>query len=221
MPDVTGTNYIRATDASGALTISQNPTNCALLPLGTNAVVITVADVSGNNCHSTNEITVLDQTPPLIVTQPQSQTNSLGANASFCVTATACTPLRFQWYLNTAPLSAETNSTLTLSNLTSAAGGDYFVVADSTGGSTTSAVVTLMVTVPPSITSLTANAGGPVILNVTGTPGFTYIVEWATNLFPASWLPLATNTLGTNGLWQFTAPQVAFRQGFYRSRRAP
>ena len=48
MPDVTGTNFILATDLSGALTISQTPTNNSILPLGTNTVVITVADASGN-----------------------------------------------------------------------------------------------------------------------------------------------------------------------------
>ena len=47
MPEVTGTNYILATDSSGTLTLTQVPTNNAALPLGTNVVVITVADASG------------------------------------------------------------------------------------------------------------------------------------------------------------------------------
>ena len=222
MPDVTGTNYVRATDASGTLIISQSPTNQAVLPLGTNLVEITVADASGNASWSTNRIAVLDQTPPRIVTQPQSQTNSVGASASFGVTATACTPLRFQWYFNTAALSLMTNSTLTLSNLTTAASGNYFVVAAASGGSTTSAVATLTVMVPLRITNVTAIAGGSVTMNLTGTPGFTYIVESTTNLPPASWLPLATNTLGTNGVWQFTDAKAAgFPRGFYRFRQAP
>ena len=40
MPNVTGTNFILATDLSEPLTISQTPTNNSILPLGTNAVVI-------------------------------------------------------------------------------------------------------------------------------------------------------------------------------------
>ena len=48
MPDVTGTNFILATDLSEPLTISQTPTNNSILPLGTNAVVIAVADFYGN-----------------------------------------------------------------------------------------------------------------------------------------------------------------------------
>ena len=48
MPDVTSTNFILATDLSGAPIISQSPTNNAPLALGTNLVVLTVQDASGN-----------------------------------------------------------------------------------------------------------------------------------------------------------------------------
>ena len=143
MPDVTGTNYILATDWSGTLTLTQVPTNNAALPLGTNVVVITVADASGNASYSTNQIVVQDQTPPVILLEPQSQTNTVGASAGFSVTAAACTPLAFQWYFDNAPLAAQTNSTLALSNLPSSAGGNYLVVVTAAGGSATSAVATL------------------------------------------------------------------------------
>jgi hypothetical protein len=145
MPDVTGTNFIRATDLSGPLTISQNPTNTAILPLGTNVVVITVKDAYGNAAYSTNTITVQDQTPPVILSQPQSQTNLIGSIATFSVAATACTPLSFQWYFNNGALAAKTNSTLTLSNINSTSAGNYFAVASASGGSTTSSVATLTV----------------------------------------------------------------------------
>ncbi|HZI31019.1 MAG TPA: immunoglobulin-like domain-containing protein, partial [Candidatus Binatia bacterium] len=91
MPDVTGTNFIIATDLSGSLTISQFPTNNAILPLGTNKVVISVMDDSDNVAYSTNMIVVQDQAPPEIVLQPQSRTNDAGSNAMFSVAATACT----------------------------------------------------------------------------------------------------------------------------------
>ena len=119
---VTGNNYLLATDLSGTLTLTQVPTNSAALPLGTNVVVITVADASGNASYSTNEIIVLDQTPPVVLLQPQSQTNIVGASAGFSVTAAACTPLTFQWYFDNTTLAAQTNSTLTLSNLQTNAG---------------------------------------------------------------------------------------------------
>jgi subtilase family serine protease len=145
MPDVTGTNFVIATDLSGPLTISQTPASNASLPFGTNVVVITVADASGNVARSTNAIIVQDQTPPIILVQPQSRTNTVGTSASFSVEAVACTPLSFQWYFKNASLAAQTNSTLTLTNLNTGAAGNYFVVASAGGGSTTSSVATLTV----------------------------------------------------------------------------
>jgi large repetitive protein len=67
MPDLTGTNYILAADAcSAALTITQTPTNNAVLALGSNQVVLAVSDGSGNTAYSTNTVMVADQTPPTI-----------------------------------------------------------------------------------------------------------------------------------------------------------
>jgi autotransporter-associated beta strand protein len=68
MPDVTGTNYIIASDAcSGTnLAITQVPTNNVVLPEGTNTVIIAVADQSGNSVYSTNTIVVLDETAPVV-----------------------------------------------------------------------------------------------------------------------------------------------------------
>jgi hypothetical protein len=145
IPDVTGTNFILASDLSGALTISQSPADGTVLLMGTNIAVITVADVYGNAACSTNTIVVRDQTPPQILTQPQSQTNLVGTTANFSVGATACTPLAFQWFSNSVALAAGTNSTLTLSNITSAASGNYFIVVTASGGSATSTVATLTV----------------------------------------------------------------------------
>jgi hypothetical protein len=56
------------------------------------------------------------------------------------------------------------------------------------------------------------------MLNLTGEPGQTYVLEATTNLTsPVIWLPMATNTLGTNGLWQFTDPQSPyFTQRFFQ-----
>ena len=151
MPDVTGTNFIMATDLSGALTISQVPTNNFILPVGTNAVVITVKDVFGNPAFSTNTIIVQDETPPMIFSQPSNQKDPVGSTASFSVGATACTALSFQWFFNNDVLAAETNSTLTLSNINPGSAGNYFVIATADGGSSTSAVASLTVLLNSSI----------------------------------------------------------------------
>ena len=158
MTNVTGTNFIIATDLSGSVTITQSPMNNAILPLGTNTVVITVADASGNKSFSTNRVIVRDQTPPVMAGQPQSWTNFVGTTANFSVAATACTALAYQWFFNSTALAAQTNFGLTLSNLTTAAAGNYFAVATAAGGSTTSAVATLTVNLNPAAVALVASA---------------------------------------------------------------
>jgi hypothetical protein len=189
MPDVTGTNFIIATDLSGTLTISQTPTNGFILSLGTNSVVITVADASGNVAFSTNTIVVQDQTPPVILSQPQNQTNIIGATANFSVGVSACTPLALQWYFNTNALNVQTNTMLSLSNLDLSLAGNYSVIATAAGGSTTSSVAVLTVDlISPSI-SITSSAnpsgfndsinftGGMTPTNASGT------IQFLTNSF--------------------------------------
>jgi Pro-kumamolisin, activation domain/Domain of unknown function (DUF5011)/Immunoglobulin domain len=217
MPDVTGTNFILATDASGSVTVTQNPTNNFSLPLGTNIVVLTAADASGNKAYSTNRVLVADQSPPVIVGQPQSLTNLSGTAANFSVAATACTPLAFQWLFNGGVLTARTNATLALAVVTTNDAGNYSVAVVSAGGSVTSSVAPLVVVVvPPGIGGVAVNPGGTFSLNLLGTPGFTYVLQSATNL-AGDWLPLATNTLGTNGLWPFTDPSATnYLHQFYR-----
>jgi hypothetical protein len=223
MTNVTGTNFILATDLSGPLTFSQTPTNGAVLPIGTNMMVIAVSDAYSNTAFSTNSIIVQDQTPPMMVAQPQSRTNSVGTTASFNVAATACTSLAYLWYSNNIPLTQQTNTTLTLSNVAPAAAGNYFAVATASGGSVTSLVAVLTVYVPPGIGSVTANFNGSFTLNLLGTPGYMYVLEANTNLgLPGGWLPLATNTLGTNGMWQFTDSQATNHVlQFYRLKQVP
>jgi autotransporter-associated beta strand protein len=158
MPDVTGTNYILASDVcSASLTITQSPTNSAALPLGTNTVVIAVADGSGNTAWSTNTIVVADTTAPVITLQPQSQTNLLGADAVFTVEALSCSTLAYQWTFATNPLTDQTNATLTVTNVQLTDAGDYQVVVASTAGMTTSAVAVLTVNRAP--VAAATNAG--------------------------------------------------------------
>ncbi len=223
MPDVTGTNFILATDLSGTLMISQNPTNNSTLPLGTNIVVIMVADASGNAAFSTNTIVVQDQTPPVILSEPQSQTNIVGTTANFGIAATACTPLAYQWFFNSAVLTNETNSTLAIVFVSVTNAGNYFATASASGGSVTSAVVTLTVNlIPPAFNDVATNPDGSFNLNLTGTPGSTYVLETRPDLSSnTGWLPIATNTLGTNGVWQFNDAQATnFQQRFYRLKLA-
>ena len=184
MPNVTGTNYIAATDLSPPLVFSQFPTNQSNLPVGTNVVVIAVADAYGNTAYSTNTIVVQDDTPPAILTPPSSQTNIIGASASFSVVATACTPETYQWARNAVPLAGATNATLILSNLTLALAGNYSVLVAAAGGTSTSAVAALAVNLIPATGTLVSSenpsgfhdnlsfAEGVIPTNATGTIQF-------------------------------------------------
>jgi len=79
-------------------------------------------------------------------------------------------------------------------------------------------VVVLPVSVPPYITQMTRNADGSDTLSLAGMPTNTYVLQTTTNVsIPATWTPLATNTLSTNYSWQFTgSADTNCVQRFYR-----
>ncbi len=59
--------------------------------------------------------------------------------------------------------------------------------------------------IPVTIVGVTRLANGTVHLNFTGTPGYVYLIETATNLAaPITWTTLSTNTADTNGVFSFT-----------------
>ena len=66
LPDVTGTNYLVALDTCSSVTVTQMPSAGTLLSLGTNELVLTAFDASGNAVNSTNSVIVADLTAPVI-----------------------------------------------------------------------------------------------------------------------------------------------------------
>jgi hypothetical protein len=221
MPDVTGTNFILATDLSGPPVISQNPSANALLVLGTNAVILTATDISGNVAYSTNTIVVADETPPEILDEPAGTTNSAGATVNFTVAAAACTPLTYQWYFNAAILPGETNATLTLDEVGATNEGNYFVVASAAGGSTASSVALLALTGDvPLVLSVAGNPDGSFVLTATGPAGGTCILQMNTNVVDC-WQALFTNDFSA-GTAQFVDTSATNDpQRFYRALLAP
>ena len=104
---------------------------------------------------------------------------------------------------------------------------DQFVcaVSDGWGGTNfqTIFIEIVLTNTIPNIVGVGNGSDGSVTLGLTGAPGYTYVLEATTNLLPpADWLPTATNTLDTNGVWQFTDPNATnFPQRFYRLRLGP
>jgi hypothetical protein len=86
---------------------------------------------------------------PAITVQPESQTNSIGSNVTFTVTAAGTSPLTYQWRKESTNIVGETAASLGLTNLTAGDAGNYSVAIANRAGSETSSVAALTVTIPP------------------------------------------------------------------------
>jgi len=76
---------------------------------------------------------------------------------------------------------------------------------------------TAALAVPPRFSGIASIVSGGMQLAGTGGVGQAYVLLTSTNLSPANWIPIATNTADTNGLFQFTDPQATiYGQRFYR-----
>ena len=145
---------------------------------------VTVTNVAGSKTSTAATLTV--NVPPAITTQPQNQTVTVGATATFSVVATGTTPLTYQWSKNGAAIGGATNSSYTTPATVSTDNGSTFTVTvTNVAGSRTSTAATLAVNVPPTITtqpqSQTVTAGATATFSVvaTGTTPLTY--QWSKN----------------------------------------
>ncbi len=143
---------------------------------------------------------------PAITTQPQSITNLLGSNATFTVSVYSTNAFVYAWYFNaTNVIAGATNASLALTNIQTAAAGNYQVVVGNIYGSATSDVATLTVLVPAMITASPTNQAvatgdtATFAVSVAGTAPLSY--QWYFN---------GTNVLAgmTNGTLILTNVQV-------------
>src|ERR1700677_2612498 len=99
--------------------------------------------------------------PPVITSQPVSQTVTVGQTATFNVTATGTGPLTYQWFDNGTAISGATSSSYTTPAATSTASGSVFTVTvTNASGTVTSNPATLTV----SAGSTTVNPNAPLII---------------------------------------------------------
>lgn len=125
---------------------------------------------------------VVQPGPPWVRLQPSNQVGVVGDMATFQVDVIGSRPLNYQWYFNGGILRAATNSSLTLTNISSFDSGRYFVVITNGYGTLGSATVRLEVNYPPAVTNtpdyLALPAGTNWILRAfaTGTPPLCY--QW-------------------------------------------
>lgn len=120
---------------------------------------------------------------PFIVSQPASQVAALGTSVTFNVTAGGDAPLAYQWLRRDQEIPGATASSFTLSNITAADAGGYYVEVSNAVGTTVSSAAELIISgIPPSITTQPAAqivpAGSNVTLSVgvSGSPTLSY--QW-------------------------------------------
>jgi hypothetical protein len=94
-------------------------------------------------------------TPPIFKLQPQPQVAQLGTSLTLQAQVEGTLPISLQWVKDDAPLPNETNTTLTLTNVSFAGAGTYQLIATNQAGSTNSSLVTTVVMPPPAFGNLT------------------------------------------------------------------
>lgn len=141
-------------------TVSQNQetqfvtvdTDSSFLVDGTNVIAVEVHQVNRTSSDLSFDLSLIadEGSSPQINIGPQSLVATNSGIAEFHVDATGSGPLRYQWFFNTTNLlTGETNSTLTLSNVTPAFAGLYAVEVRNGVGATYSDAAALEVFVPP------------------------------------------------------------------------
>ena len=156
-------NTFSAAPLPSGLTCAPTTGRITGTPTATGAftVLLTASD-SGSPSRTVTKnlaLTILSgaPSPPGITTQPTSRTSTNGGSATFTVVASGSATLRYQWWTNGVELTGATNSTLTLSSITTNHVGNYAVVITNSVGSITSSTAVLTVLVPPSITTQPSN----------------------------------------------------------------
>jgi uncharacterized repeat protein (TIGR02543 family) len=157
--------------------------------------------------------------PPLIITPPANQRVLPGGDANFGVVANGSLPLYYQWRFETATILGATNAFLCLTNVGPADAGNYLVAVNNNACSVTSAPARLVLIMRPFIDPILLRSGGGVRLDLIGTAGDLYAVEWSSNLI--EWIPLTTLT-NTTGSVEFIDPAPAnFTERLYRLKLVP
>ncbi len=188
-----------AKDADGSLTkveffapnkvgeVKQAPYELAFsnIPAGSFTVTAKATDNEGAvGTSAPVQFTVLpENSPPLIVGQPQSQAAALGADVTFAVEAYGASPLQYQWQFKGADLSGETDPQLHLASVRREHTGDYAVVVSNKYGRLPGASARLTLVLPSvRFRSLRLLPGGQVEFEVTAPVGTSLRLETSDDL---------------------------------------
>ena len=123
---------------------------------------------------------------------PVNVTNAVGSTVTLSSHSVGTSPVYYQWFFNTGPLTNATNPTLTITNAPLTEAGNYWVVATNAYGSVTSSVVVLALTNTFGSTNVVSSptdanlrsaiaAGGWVIIACNGTFNLTNTINITQN----------------------------------------
>ena len=128
----------------------------------------------------------------VLAVDPQNQVALAGSSPGFTVAAGGTAPLGYQWFSGASPIAWATNSSMTLTNVSTNQSGLYSVVVSNAVGtaSSSNALLSVYATAAASLNSWTTG-GGRFGFGISGVPGYNYVVQSSSNLF--DWLPLQTN----------------------------
>ncbi len=176
----------------GAGTTGQRPTNPRLGFLYTDTTIGQLVSWTGATwlIIGPGSAPTPTLTPPVIVTQPSSQTVTAPASATFTVVATGTGVLAYQWFKNAVTIGGATSPSYAIGTTSQADGGSYTVSVTDSQGTVLSQPAVLTVTGAPYITtnplSQTLPSGGTAnfFVAATGTAPLSY--QWKFNGSPIS-----------------------------------
>jgi len=135
------------TAITGATAATLTLTNVQSADAGTYSVVVTNSAGSVTSANATLTVNAVTPpgTAPTITTQPANLMLPAGYGGTLTIAATGTAPLTYQWRLNGVAIPGATGSSLALTNVQTAASGNYSVVVSNASGSVTSTIATVTV----------------------------------------------------------------------------
>jgi hypothetical protein len=158
---------------------------------------------------------------PLLITTPfTGATGVWGRAASLLLEATGTKPLNYQWFKDTNAIVSATNSILTLPSVQPGDAGFYSVIVSNTSLSLTNGGRLL---IKPADIQLQVDAEHNVAIGIDGVAGYTYQIQYATDVGHTNAWTILTNLALVQSLtsWTDTVNSVTNQSLFYRILPAP
>ena len=159
---INGANLTNGSLTDGCVVSGSQSANLSLTGVGTTesgTYTVIVSNGITPNAVSSNASLTVNGTVPNFTTQPVSQVVGTGSTVTFSTANSGVPAPTYQWFFSSTAISGATGSSLTLSNVTAANNGTYYVVATNVISTATSNNATLTVsTLAPSITSASSGS---------------------------------------------------------------